>query len=204
MMLGVYLQGFGVSSGLIVAIGAQNAHVLAQGVRRNYPLLIALLCALSDAVLIVLGIGGVGALVAKQPLLNWVATWGGAAFLAFYGLLAFRSAVRGGVLEADGPELSSLKRVVLSTLAVTYLNPHCYLDTLVLIGGLSGQFQGVERVLFGAGAVSASFVWFFSLSLGAGMLAPIFRKPVAWRVLDTLVGGVMWTIAVLLIRGVTR
>jgi len=195
----VFIQGFGIGGGLIVAIGAQNAFVLSQGVRRSYPLTIALICSLCDAALILLGIAGVGGLVAGNPLLGQITAWGGAAFLVWYGALSLRSAIKGGTLEADGGCTSSLRAVVTTTLALTLLNPHVYLDTLVLLGSISGQFAGAQRWLFGVGAISASFLWFFSLSLGAGLLAPLFRKKIAWRILDGMVCLVMWSIAASLV-----
>ena len=194
-----FLQGFGVSGGLIIAIGAQNAFVLSQGVRRNYPLTIAFVCACIDSILIILGISGVGSVVAESPLLGQLAAWGGALFLFWYGALSFRSAWQGGTLETNGGKVATLRAAITTTLAITLLNPHVYLDTIVLLGGISGQFPSGQRFLFGAGAITASFTWFFSLSLGAGMLAPLFRKKSAWRVLDGFVCLTMWGIAVSLL-----
>ena len=194
-----FLKGFGVSGGLIIAIGAQNAFVLSHGVRRNYPLTIAFICACVDSILIVLGISGVGRIVAENPLLGQIAAWGGALFLFWYGAIAFRSVLRGGTLEADGGEIKTLGVVVTTTLALTLLNPHVYLDTIVLLGGIAGQFPTDQRFMFGAGAITASFTWFFSLSLGAGLLAPLFRKKIAWRMLDGFVCLTMWSIAVSLV-----
>lgn len=194
-----FVQGFGIGGGLIVAIGAQNAFVLSQGVRRNYPLTIALICALCDSILILLGVAGVGSFVAENPLLGTITAWGGAIFLFWYGAIALRSAIQGNSLEADGGSLSTVRAVITTTLALTLLNPHVYLDTIVLLGSISGQFEGMQRYIFGVGAMTASFLWFFSLSLGAGLLAPIFRKKIAWRVLDGVVCLVMWSIATSLI-----
>ncbi len=198
-MLVQFAQGFGMGGGLIVAIGAQNAYVLSQAVRKNYLLTIPLICIVCDAVLIAVGVSGVGTLVASSPRLSGVATWGGAAFLFWYGARAFKSAWRGGSLEADNEAAPSFKAAVLATLAVTLLNPHVYLDTVILMGSVSGQYSQTGRVLFGAGAVSASILWFFSLSFGGQLLAPLFRRPVAWRILDGLVCAVMWTIALSLV-----
>jgi len=190
-----FLQGFGISAGLIAAIGAQNAFVLSQSVRRNHHMMIALICSLCDAILITVGIAGVGTLVASRPFLMQLAAWGGAAFLFWYGTGALRSALRGGKLEDDAQTVSTLRSVIWATLAVTLLNPHVYLDTIVLMGSVSGQFAGSGRLWFGAGAMTASFIWFFSLSMGGQMLAPLFRRPLAWRVLDGLVCITMWGIA---------
>lgn len=190
-----YLQGFAVGGGLIIAIGAQNAFVLSQGVRRHYPIQTALVCSISDALLILLGVTGVGAVVALNPVYAQWATGLAALFLLFYGWRAFRSACVEQSMELHDSRAPTRSKLLLATLAFTYLNPHVYLDTLVLIGTLSGDFGQTERYLFGFGAMSASCAWFFSLSLGAGLLAPLFRKPIAWRCLDGFVCLTMWSIA---------
>jgi L-lysine exporter family protein LysE/ArgO len=197
-----FIQGFAMGGGLIVAIGAQNAFVLAQGVRRNHVLAVALVCIVCDGLLIGLGVSGVGTLVAANPALGAAAAWGGAAFLAWYGLGALRSAIRGGTLRADRDAAPDLRRTLLLTLAVTLLNPHVYLDTVVLMGSISGRFEGTGRYVFGLGAFTASTVWFTALGAGGRALAPLFRRPATWRVLDTLVCLTMWTIAASLIRSV--
>ncbi|MCK5826733.1 MAG: LysE family transporter [Desulfuromusa sp.] len=194
-----FLQGVGIGGGLIIAIGAQNAFVLSQGVRRNFPVQTAIVCSLCDSLLILIGVSGVGALVATNPLLVQWATWLGALFLIWYGGRSFRSAIQGGALEAAVEMIPSRRKLLLATLALAFLNPHVYLDTIVLVGGFSGQLTQVERYLFGAGAMTASVVWFFSLSLGAGFLAPLFRKPIAWRFLDGFVCLTMWGIALSLL-----
>ena len=203
-MISTFLQGFGTGGGLIVAIGAQNAFVLSQGVRRNHHLIIALICIVCDAVFISAGVAGFGGAVSTSPTLSqWVA-WGGAGFLLFYGLQSLRSALRGGCLDTNNQALRTLKAAIMTTLSVTLLNPHFYLDTVVLLGGVSSQFQGESRLYFGIGAVSASTLWFISLSLGGQMLAPLFKKQISWRILDSLVCVTMWTIAVsLIMHGVT-
>ena len=190
-----FLQGIGIGGGLIIAIGAQNAFVLSQGVRRNFPLQTAIVCSLCDAFLILLGVTGVGSLVATNPMLTQVATWLGALFLIWYGGRSFRSVIQGGSLVTSTEVIPSRRKLLLTTLALTLLNPHVYLDTIVMIGGFSGQLSEAERYLFGAGAMTASVLWFFSLSLGAGFLAPVFRKPIAWRCLDGFVCLTMWGIA---------
>lgn len=205
-MSSVFLQGFLTCAALIVAIGAQNAFVLRQGLRREHPFAVALCCSLSDALLVTLGIAGVGTLVQKTPILLAAAKYGGAAFLLGYGLLAARRALFGpdqslasnASTEASATSLgaATLRRALLACLAFTYLNPHCYLDTVVLMGAISAQFEAAERPWFGAGAISASFVWFFSLAYGARLLAPLFSKPIAWRVLDGSIALVMWAIAI--------
>lgn len=190
-----FFQGMGLGGGLIIAIGAQNAFVLSQGVRRNYPLQTAAVCSICDATLIFVGVSGFGALIASNPHLAQLAAWFGALFLFWYGSRSFRSALQGGKLEADAEQSLSRRKLLLTTLALTLLNPHVYLDTVVLVGSISGQLADSERYMFGAGAISASIIWFFCLSMGAGLLAPLFRKPVAWRCLDGFVCLTMWTIA---------
>jgi L-lysine exporter family protein LysE/ArgO len=194
-----FFQGMGVGGGLIMAIGAQNAFVLSQGVRRNYPLQTALVCSVCDAALILVGISGVGALVASNPQLAQLATWFGALFLLWYGSRSLRSALQGNALTTTDQQSLSRGQLLLATLALTFLNPHVYLDTVVLIGSISSHLSLSERYLFGAGAASASLVWFICLSVGAGLLAPLFRKPAAWRYLDSLVCLTMWSIAVTLL-----
>ena len=195
-MLTAFATGFGVSFSLILAIGAQNAFVLRQGLRRSHVFAVVLTCALSDAALIALGVFGFTGLTDWLPSLAPAMRWAGAGFLIVYGALAFRNALRGGTaLDAAESGEQSLNAVVLTCLALTWLNPHVYLDTLLLIGSIAQSYQGFELV-FGVGAISASFVFFFSLGYGARLLAPLFARPAAWRVLDALIGTVMWLIAV--------
>ncbi|MUM77663.1 amino acid transporter [Pseudodesulfovibrio sp. F-1] len=198
--MSAFIQGFAMGGGLIVAIGAQNAFVLTQAVRSNHILPVVLVCILCDGALLGLGVSGVGTLVAASPILGKGAAWGGAAFLGWYGLGSLRSAMRGGSLNTDRKAPAGLRRTLLLTLGVTLLNPHVYLDTVVLMGSLSGRFEGSGRYLFGLGAVTASTLWFALLGAGGRMLAPLFRRPATWRVLDTVVCLTMWTIAVALIR----
>lgn len=185
-----------------MAIGAQNAFVLRQGIRRRHVFAVALTCALSDAVLIAAGVGGFGLLVERLPWLAQLMRWGGALFLLGYGARAFLSAWRGGgVLAADGAGGQSLGAALLTCLALTWLNPHVYLDTVLLIGSVARGWPG-EELAFGSGAVAASFVFFFALAYGARALAPLFARPAAWRVLDLLVGAIMWAVAAaLILRG---
>ncbi len=203
-MIAAFFQGFGIGGGLIVAIGAQNAFVLSQSVRGNYPVIIALICIFCDAAFITVGVAGFGSAASANPsLAKWV-TWGGAGFLFFYGWRALRSAIKGGGLNSSDLAVRSLKSAVITTLAVTLLNPHFYLDTIILMGGISSQFHGENRFLFWAGAVSASTVWFVCLSLGGRLLMPLFQKQISWRILDGLVCATMWAIAVsLMLNGIT-
>ncbi len=190
-------QGFMLGAGLIIAIGSQNAFVLRQGLRREHVFVVCTLCFLCDASLIALGAGGFGTLVASSPLLLRITCWAGAAFLFLYGLRAFHAALRPGVLEVDanGRPSSGLAQVVVTTLVLTLLNPHVYLDTVLLLGSVAGQLPAAPRTWFALGAVGASLLWFYGLGYGARVLAPLFRRPAAWRALDALVGCVMWAIA---------
>ena len=194
------LFGFATSLSLIVAIGAQNAFVLRQGIRNEHVLPVVILCAVSDLVLIMAGVAGVGALVTAHPQLLTVARYGGAAFLVGYGLLAARRAVRPTTLTPSDAGPASLKSVLLTCLALTFLNPHVYLDTVVLLGTLASQ-QGDARWRFGAGAAAASLVWFFGLGFGARRLAGLFAKPSTWRVLDGVIALTMIGLGVSLALG---
>ncbi len=189
------INGFLLGAGLIVAIGAQNAFVLRQGLARSHVFVICLICALSDAVLIALGIGGLGALVSNSPQMIAAVTIAGAIFLLVYGLLAFARAIHTGGLEAAVDKPAGLGAAMAACLAFTFFNPHVYLDTVVLIGALSASYAGAARLAFGAGAVLASFVWFFGLGYGARWLAPVFAARRAWQVLDIAIGLVMWSLA---------
>ncbi|HKI80554.1 MAG TPA: LysE/ArgO family amino acid transporter [Pseudodesulfovibrio sp.] len=195
-----FIQGYAMGGGLIVAIGAQNAFVLTQGVRRNHHLAVAALCILCDGLLIGLGVTGVGTVVATNPTLGLAAAWGGAAFLGWYGLGALRAALRGGSMETRREVEQGLKRTLALTLAVTLLNPHVYLDTVILMGSVSGQFAGTARYVFGLGALAASTTWFLALSLGGQILAPLFSRDLTWRILDGAVCLTMWSIAAALLR----
>lgn len=199
--MAVFLNGFGTGAGLIIAIGAQNAFVLSQGVRRQYVWVVVVICAACDALLIFAGAAGVGTLVVSNPAIKEVTAIGGALFLFFYGVQSLRSAITGGALKRaeENNEGETLLRVVAATFAVTLLNPHVYLDTLVLVGGISGQFGDQGRFVFALGASCASVIWFFSLGGGGVVLAPVFENEMAWRVLDLLVCGVMWLIAIQLL-----
>lgn len=194
-----FLSGFALGLSLIVAIGAQNAFVLRQGLLRNHVLWVALTCAFSDAILIAAGVSGFGVLVGRFPWFGPVMTWGGAAFLLLYGANVFRLAWTGGsALRAAEGTAGSLRATVLTCFAFTWLNPHVYLDTVVLIGSVSSGHPDA-RLEFGAGAMLASFVFFFGLAYGARLLAPIFVQPVAWRVLDAGIGVLVWGLAFALV-----
>lgn len=195
------LSGFFLGASLIIAIGAQNAFILRQGLLRSHVFILCLICALSDALLIAAGVAGLGTLVSRSPLLISVVTLGGAAFLGTYAAMAFRRALHPGAMQAGAPQVLGLKAAVATCLAFTFLNPHVYLDTVVLLGSLSAAYKGGDRIAYGAGAAAASFVWFFGLGYGARLLQPVFAKPAAWRVLDVIIGIVMGLLATsLLVR----
>ncbi|MDR6978909.1 L-lysine exporter family protein LysE/ArgO [Streptomyces sp. 3330] len=195
------VAGFGTGLSLIVAIGAQNAFVLRQGVRRDAVLAVVGICALSDALLIALGVGGVGALVVAWPGALTAVGWIGGLFLLCYGALAARRALRPtGALVAEGESTGSLRRAVLTCLALTWLNPHVYLDTVFLLGSVAAD-RGPLRWTFGLGAALASLCWFAALGFGARLLGRFLTRPAAWRVLDGLVAATMIVLGVTLVAG---
>lgn len=194
-MFAAGIDGFLLGGSLIVAIGAQNAFVLRQGLKRQFVFVVCLICALFDALLIAAGMVGLGTLVRRSPTLILAVTAGGALFLCIYGARAFLRAARPQAMRAGQERVTSLAGAVAASLAFTFLNPHVYLDTVLLLGGLSGRYAGALRLAYGSGAVLASFIWFFGLGYGARLLAPLFARPGAWRVLDITVGIVMWAIA---------
>lgn len=199
-VLSPYLSGFALGFSLILAIGAQNAFVLRQGLRGEHVFAVALVCALSDAILIALGVAGMGAAISALPALELAMRWAGALFLFAYGALRLGSAWRGGEQLAPSSEAppARLGAVLATCLAFTWLNPHVWLDTVLLIGSVAARWPA-QRDLFGLGAVSASFVFFFGLAYGARLLRPLFARPSAWRVLDVLIALVMWALALGLI-----
>lgn len=193
MLISALLSGFTAGAGLIIAIGSQNAFVLRQGLMRNHIGVIVAITSFSDMLLITCGVAGIGFLIAEWPQLILALQYGGAAFLAWYGLLAAKRAITGAVaLEArrSGTQ-ASLSSVVLTCLAFTFLNPHVYLDTMVLLGSLSTHYLGLGQIAFAVGACLASLVWFVSLGYGARLLRPLFGNPAAWRVLDGFIAVFM-------------
>ncbi|MCB1478642.1 MAG: amino acid transporter [Rhodobiaceae bacterium] len=196
-----FFSGFLVGLGLIVAIGAQNAFVLRQGLMREHVLPVVLLCALSDAILIAAGVLGMGTLISQSPLLIRIATWGGAAFLLVYAGLALKRATAPESLRADDHKQGSLSAVLTAAMLFTWANPHVYLDTIVLFGSLSAAYENETRLAFWAGGSLGSLVWFAALGFGARLLAPLFARPVAWRILDILIAVIMTAIAISLLRG---
>ncbi|YBV98023.1 LysE/ArgO family amino acid transporter [Phyllobacteriaceae bacterium JZ32] len=200
-MFSAALSGFLLGASLIIAIGAQNAYILRQGLLRQHVFVLCLICALSDALLIAAGVAGLGTLLAQSPGLIAAVTLGGAAFLFYYAFVAFRRSVKPEAMDARGKGETSLKAAVATCLALTFLNPHVYLDTVLLLGSLSARFEGGNRIAYGVGAVVASFVWFFGLGYGARLLQPVFARPAAWRILDGLIGIVMAGIGISLLKG---
>jgi L-lysine exporter family protein LysE/ArgO len=199
-MLLAMAAGFGTGLSLIVAIGAQNAFVLRQGIRRDTVLAVVAICAASDAVLIALGVAGVGSVVHAQPVALTAVGLAGGTFLVCYGVLALRRVVRPAALTVDGATGGSRRRAVLTCLTMTWLNPHVYLDTVLLIGSVAAT-HGTLRWDFGAGAVIASVCWFAALGFGARLLRGFFTRPSSWRVLDGLVAATMITLGVTLLAG---
>lgn len=194
-----YSNGLLVAIGLIMAIGAQNAFVLAQSLRREHHLPVAALCILCDAILVAAGVFGLASLLAQSATLLAIARWGGAAFLIWYGSQALLRAARPQSLQAAGSEPRSLRAVLLTALAVTLLNPHVYLDTVLLIGSLGAQ--QIEPGAYAAGAASASFLWFSTLAFGAAWLAPWLARPMTWRLIDLGVAVMMFSVAAQLVLG---
>ena len=188
--------GFLTSIALILAIGAQNAFVLKQGITRSHVFWVCLTCAVSDALLITAGVAGFGVIVTQFPSLPRIMSLGGAAFLIFYGLTRFIAAYKGSDRMALSSKPATLRNTLIICLALTWLNPHVYLDTLGLIGAVSTQFTDVaQKTAFGIGAVVASFVFFFVLGYGAKYLAPIMQTARTWQILDVLIGLLMWYLA---------
>lgn len=203
MNFSVFFAGMAMGLGLIVAIGAQNAFVLRQGLRNEHVFAVCLACALSDLVLIVVGVTSFAKISGWLPWLNPVMRYAGAGFLIWYAAKSLRAALRSSqtLMVGAATAKDGLARTLAACLAITWLNPHVYLDTVVLLGSISTQFRGFE-MSFAAGAVSASFLFFFALGYGATWLRPVFAKPSAWRALDAVIAVVMGGIATKLVVGV--
>ena len=191
------LPGLLTGLSLIVAIGAQNAFVLRQGLLRKHVFVIVLICALSDALLIALGVLGLGSLIAALPWLLEVIRLVGVAFLVWYGSSSLIRFVKHDSLKAAESSVGTLKQAVVTTLALTFLNPHVYLDTVIFIGGIANQF-GDQKWWFVLGAITASFLWFFSLGFGASKASVLVSKPVFWKILDVFIAAVMFSLAITL------
>lgn len=197
-----FWEGCATGAGLIIAIGAQNAFVLKQGIMKNHVFATVFICCLIDAILIALGVGGFGAFLTSSPLLLNVAKWGGVGFLVLYGLRSFWAVLKTESLTVEGGrERPDLKASILMILAFSLLNPHVYLDAVLLLGSIGAQFPQYERPFFALGAIVVSFVWFFSMGYGARFLAPLFAKPLSWKILDVVTGAIMLLLAYLLAFG---
>jgi L-lysine exporter family protein LysE/ArgO len=193
--MNTFIYGFSLGLSLILAIGSQNAFVLKQGLKGEHLLLVCLICAASDAILILIGVSGFHLLVSKYPEVALVARYGGAIFLFLYGLRSFYNArCSSTVLNPSDIASNSWMKSALICLAFTWLNPHVYLDTVVLLGSISAQFSG-QLLYFTTGAITASFVFFFALGYGAQLLRPLFARARSWQVLEILIGCIMWAIA---------
>ena len=193
------LAGLGFGLSLIVAIGAQNAYVLRQGLRKEHVFVIVAICALSDALLIAVGVAGLGAIIQQLEWLLLLIEVIGGVFLCTYGVMAAKRAWKPEVLNTDtGGKAVSLKVAAGTALALTYLNPHVYLDTVLLLGSVAGTYEA-NRWWFAAGAMLGSVIWFSTLGFGARLLDPVFKKPTAWRVLDAIIAVVMFTLGMSLL-----
>jgi L-lysine exporter family protein LysE/ArgO len=192
-----FLPGFLTGLSLIIAIGAQNAFVIRQGLTKQHVLLVVLICAVSDALLIVLGVAGLGALISGLPWLLEIVRWFGVLYLSWFGFKSLRSAFKTQLLEASGVSGGSAKAVALSVLGFTFLNPHVYLDTVILLGSIGNQF-GPDKWWFAFGGAIASLVWFSSIGFGAKAASRFMAKPIFWKVLDILIAAVMFSIAIFL------
>ena len=192
-----FLPGLLTGLSLIIAIGAQNAFVIRQGLTKKHVLLVVAICAISDALLILLGVAGLGALISGLPWLLEVIRWFGVAYLTWFGIRSIRSAFKTQTLDASGAQSASAKTVVLSVLGFTFLNPHVYLDTVILLGSIGNQF-GQDKWWFALGGAVASILWFSSIGFGAKAASRFMSKPVFWKVLDLVIAAVMFGIAILL------
>ena len=198
-MLLAFISGFFISISLILALGPQNVFVMRQGLLRSHVFASCLVCSISDALLIAAGVLGVGLFISEiEELATWMSV-GAALFLIAYGILRIKSAFNPKGMEVEEGESKDLWPTILSGLAFTYLNPHVYVDTLLLIGGASSSYVGDEKLMFGVGAATASFVFFFSLGYGAKRLSPILNNPESWKIIDLFIAGVMFTVAGILL-----
>ena len=198
-MLLAFISGFLISISLILALGPQNVFVMRQGLLRSHVFAACLVCSISDALLIGAGVLGVGLFLSEMDELAIWMSIGASIFLILYGCLRVKSALNPKGLEVSDDESQDLWPTILAGLAFTYLNPHVYVDTLLLIGGASSNYAGDEKLMFGIGAATASFVFFFSLGYGAKRLSPILNNPESWKIIDLFIAGVMFTVAVILL-----
>jgi len=196
METAAFLKGMGLGGGLIVAIGSQNAYLLRQALKREFVLTCVAICILCDVVLIAAGVAGMGKVITEAPALLFWLKMAGVAFLGWYGLRAARSALRpDAMVLGEGESAPDRRAVIFTMLAFSLLNPHVYLDTVILLGSIGGQQPGSGKFYFAWGAMMASVTWFFSLGMGARYLTPVFARPLAWRILDGCIAVIMWSIA---------
>ena len=192
-----FIKGYSTTAGLIIAIGAQNAFILRQGLIKSHVLIVALLASIIDISMIYLGVKGLGLVIASHNYLMLTAKYGGILFLFFYGCKCFYSALfkTNSIDDAHITGKKSLSSAIISLLAMSFLNPHMYLDTTLLIATVGAQLPENQMLYYMAGAGTASVIWFFFLAYGARLLTPIFQKPIAWKILDAIIGVIMWSIA---------
>lgn len=196
METAAFLKGMGLGGGLIVAIGSQNAYLLRQALKREFVLTCVAICILCDVVLIGAGVAGMGQVITEAPALLFWLKMAGVGFLGWYGLRAARSAMRpDAMVLGEGESAPDRRAVIFTMLAFSLLNPHVYLDTVILLGSIGGQQPGSGKFYFAWGAMMASVTWFFSLGMGARYLTPVFARPMAWRILDGCIAVIMWSIA---------
>jgi L-lysine exporter family protein LysE/ArgO len=198
-----YVNGLGLGASLIMAIGAQNAHVLRMGIRRQHVVITVVACVIIDIVLIALGVAGAGVMIQSSPTLLQIARWGGAAFLLWYGLRSWRSLMTPKALQlGEQAAAPDARQALASVVALSLLNPHVYLDTVVLLGSVGGSYpDSQQRLGFSFGAMTASLLWFTSLGFGAVQLSGVFQRPVAWKCIEALTGATMIALAVSLVLG---
>ncbi len=194
-----FISGLLVGLSLIIAIGAQNAFVIRQGLARQHVFLVVMICAAADAALIALGIAGLGAVISSLPWLLEGIRWFGVAYLTWFGITAVRSALKSQKLDETSLQPTvAIKKIVLTTLGFTLLNPHVYLDTVILVGSVANQFED-NRWIFGFGAMAASIIWFYSLGFGARAASGLMKKPIFWKILDSIIAIVMFSVAAALV-----
>ena len=195
MIFSAMIQGIVLGLGMIIPIGAQNAYVLGRGINRNHHLLAATICIVFDIALITAGIFGASALISSNEYLMLFITWGGILFLFTYGVLSFKASFQNNYQKMVTESLFKSRKVVIATIfAVSLLNPHVYLDTVVILGSVGGQFEGQDKLSFAAGTMLASIIWFYSLALGAAKMGPFLSQPKILRGIDFVVGCIMWAI----------
>lgn len=196
------LKGFSTSSSLLIAIGAQNAFVIRQGLRGQHLLMTALVCSLIDGLLILFGVTGFGYTISEYPLFIPLTKYFAILFLVLYGAFAFKSIFKTNALKCskEGEQTSSARKILLSLLGVSLLNPHVYLDTVILLGSIASQLPPYNQLYFALGAIGASFTWFFALTFGARLLTPFFQKAYSWKIIDGFIAITMWAIAFTLLN----